>query len=328
MNIKALKSVDISKILLKYILEFVLVILIITMSFGNSHFFTANNLLNILRDMAVYGVIAFGMTMVLILAEVDLSIGSTIALSGVLVAKITGMLAKVGIPMTYGVIFGMIGAIIIALLIGFFNGFILTYVKMPSFISTLAMQFVLYGVAAIICNSFPLTTLPQWYNFIGAGYVFNVVPFPAIILLIIFVIMFFIMKYTKFGRSVYVVGGNPEAARLAGINVKRVKTTVMIIVQFFAAIGGIMLSSLVMSANQQFGKGYEMNVISSCVIGGTSLFGGIGNMWGTFIGLIFVGVINNGMTLVGVNDYVQYIVRGGLTLFAVYINTMQLRRKN
>ena len=134
------------------------------------------------------------------------------------------------------------------------------------------------------------------------------------------------MNYTKFGRSVYAVGGNPESARLSGINVKLVKITSMVVVQMCAALGGILVSAQVMSGSFSFGKGWEMIVISSVIIGGASLSGGIGKVWGTFVGLIFLGVLINSMTLLNVNEYVQYVVRGFLILVAVLINTININK--
>lgn len=311
----------------KYVLECILLVLIILLAFFQSGFMTPDNLLNILRNMSLQGVIAFGMTMVIISAEIDLSIGSTVALTGVIIAGLTGMLAKQGIPMEYGVLIGMVAAFIIAGVIGLFSGYLLTIIKMPSFIITLGLQILLYGVAAVLCNGFPLTTLPEWYNNIGAGQVFGVIPVPAIILLLVFAIVFVIMNYTKFGRSVYAVGGNVESARLSGVNVNFVKTAALVIVQLCSALAGILVSAQVMSGNFTFGKGWEMIAISSCIIGGTSIFGGIGKVWGTLIGLIFIGVIINGMTLLNIPEFWQYIVRGGLILFAVLVNTLQTRQK-
>ncbi len=321
-------KLDIKKITGKYMLELILIGIIIVMTFTSSGFLSTGNLLNILRNMSLQGVIAFGMTLVIIGGEIDLSIGSTVALTGVITGLTTGMLSNAGImPMEQAVIVGILFSFIVAGLIGLFNGWILTKYKLPSFIITLAMLNIIYGVAAIISKGFPITTLPKWYNFLGAGRLFGVVPVPAVIMLIVFAITFVIVGYTKFGRSVYAVGGNPEAARLSGINVSRVKIIIMVVVQLCSALGGIMVSAQVMSGAFSFGKGWEMIVISSVIIGGASLFGGIGKVWGTFIGLIFLGVIINGMTLLNVNEYAQYVVRGALILAAVLINTIQLKER-
>lgn len=319
----------IKKITSKYMLEIILLLIIIVMSFISSGFLTTNNLLNILRNMSLQGVIAFGMTMVIISGEIDLSIGSTVALTGVIVGMTTGKLSSAGImPIEQAVIVGIVLSFVVSGMIGLFHGWLLTKFKMPSFIITLAMLNVIYGVAAVISKGFPVTTLPSWYNVLGAGQLFGVVPIPAIILLIVFAITLILMNYTKFGRSVYAVGGNPESARLSGINVKRVKITVMVVVQLCSALGGILVSSQVMSGSFSFGKGWEMTAISSVIIGGASLAGGTGKVWGTFIGLIFLGVIINAMTLLNVNQYIQYVVRGLLILTAVLFNTVQTQKKN
>ncbi|MGI9860611.1 ABC transporter permease [Moorella naiadis] len=320
-------KLEMRKILNRYMLECILLVISIAIAFMAPGFLTPSNLLNILRNISLQGVIAFGMTMVIIAGEIDLSIGSTVALTGVIIALTAGGLAKAGImPMETGVIVGIILAFIIAALVGLFNGWLLTTFKMPSFIITLAMLNALYGITAIISRGFPVTTLPRWYNMLGAGHIFSI-PIPAIILLIVFVIISIIMNKTKFGRSVYAVGGNPEAARLSGINVRSVKIMVMIAVQVLAALAGTLVSSQVMAGSSTFGKGWELNVIASVIIGGASLFGGIGKVWGTFIGLAFLGILINGMTLLNINEYVQYVVRGLLILAAVLVNTMQTQVK-
>lgn len=330
LNITANKinKFDLKKITSKYMLEIILLFIIIGMTFASPGFLSTDNLLNILRNMSLQGVIAFGMTLVILAGEIDLSIGSTVALTGVIIGLTTGNLSKAGfMSMDTAVIIGIILSFIVSGLIGLLNGWILTKYKLPSFIITLAMLNVLYGFAAIISKGFPVTTLPKWYNFIGAGRLFGVIPVPAVIMLIVFAITFIVVGYTEFGRSLYAVGGNPEAARLSGINVKKVKIIVMVVVQMCAALGGVMVSAQVMSGSFSFGKGWEMIAISSVIIGGASLFGGIGKVWGTFIGLIFLGVIINGMTLLNVNEYAQYVVRGVLILGAVLINAIQLKKR-
>ena len=321
-------NTKLKKLMNKYMLEMILVLLIMIMAVSTRGFFTVNNLLNILRNMSLQGCIAFGMTMVIICGEIDLSISSTVALTGVIVSMTSGKLSQLGImPMEQGVLIGMVLAILIAALSGLFNGWLLTRFKMPSFIITLAMMNVLYGAAAIISKGFPITSLPRWYSVFGAGRLFNVIPIPAIILLMVFAVFHIIVGYTKFGRSVYAVGGNAEAARLSGINVKKVKILAMMGVQICAAISGILVSSQVMSGSSTFGKGWEMTAISSVIIGGASLMGGLGKISRTMVGIIFLGVIMNGMTLLNVNEFYQYVVRGLLILVAVLINTVQTQRK-
>lgn len=317
---------DLSRFSKKYMMELILVCITLTLILSAPGFFTLPNILNIFRNVALAGVISFGMTMTIIGGEIDLSVGSSIALSAVLTATITGLLDKAGIlPMNTAVLVAMTCALLVGLTIGLVNGFVRTRFGIPSFIITLAMLNVIYGSAALISKGFPVTTLPDWYNWIGAGQLFGIFPVPAIWLLIAFAVVYVVMNLTRFGREVYAVGGNPEAARLSGINVFFVKITILVAVQVLAAFSGIILSAQVMSGSSTFGRGYEMDVISAVIIGGTSLNGGIGKVWGTMIGIVFLGVINNGMTLFGVGDFEKYIVRGLLILFAVLLNTVQLQ---
>lgn len=321
------KNNKVLKFLSDNVMLTILVVICVVIAIVAPGFFTVSNLLGILRNNAFKGVIAFGMTMVIICGEIDLSIGSTVALSGIITAKVAGGLSEAGVmPLETAVIVGMIVAAAAAALNGLIIGFIRTKFNIPTFIITLSMLNILYGLAALLSGGFPVLTLPSWYNKIGAGSVIGI-PIPAIILVIVYIIINIIMSYTAFGRSVYAAGGNPEAARLSGVNVTRVKIMVMVVVSLMAALGGIMNSSQVMSAAHNFGRGWEMDVIASVIIGGTSMNGGVGKVNGTFLGIIFLGVLLNGMTLLNVNEYMQYVVRGGLILIAVVINTIQLNRK-
>ncbi|MGP1418200.1 MAG: ABC transporter permease [Sphaerochaetaceae bacterium] len=293
------------------------------MVFSSKVFIRPANLFNILRNVSMTGIIAFGMSFVIISGEIDLSIGSMVGLSGVLTALTVERLSKAGMSMTSAVVLGMAFALILSVVVGFLTGLLLTRFKMPSFIITLGMLNILYGTASVISGGFPITKLPQWYNKIGAGMLFNVIPVPALILVCVYIVSFIVLNKTKFGRSVYAVGGNAESARLSGINVNKVKIIVMMIVQFCSALSGIILSSQVMSGTFSFGKGWEMTSISAVIIGGASLSGGKGTVWGTFLGLLFLGIIQNAMTLFGVDEYVQYIVQGGLIIGAVLINSIK-----
>lgn len=307
----------------KHILELILVAIFLVMVFSSKVFIRPANLFNILRNVSMTGIIAFGMSFVIISGEIDLSIGSMVGLSGVLTALTVERLSKAGMSMTSAVVLGMAFALILSAVVGFLTGLLLTRFKMPSFIITLGMLNILYGTASVISGGFPITKLPQWYNKIGAGMLFNVIPVPALILVCVYIVSFIVLNKTKFGRSVYAVGGNAESARLSGINVNKVKIIVMMIVQFCSALSGIILSSQVMSGTFSFGKGWEMTSISAVIIGGASLSGGKGTVWGTFLGLLFLGIIQNAMTLFGVDEYVQYIVQGGLIIGAVLINSIK-----
>ena len=312
----------------KYIMELILLGLIFVLAFTAPNFFTVTNLLNILRNVSIQGVIAFGMTMVIISGEIDLSVGSMVALSGVLTAYFTGHLNEAyGMPMETSVLIGMVIAFLVAAAAGLFNGFIRVQFRIPSFIVTLAMLNALYGIAGMITQSFPITTLPLWYNKLGAGYVLGVIPIPALILIALFLVVLVVMNSTAFGREIYAVGGNEEAARLCGINVRKVKMVVMMVVQLTAALGGILVSSQVMSGSHTFGRGYELNVIAAVIIGGASLGGGRGKAWGTLVGLVFLGIIINAMTLLNMNEYMKNLVTGLLILFAVLLNSIKYSRE-
>ena len=319
---------SLARTLTNYTLEIILVVLIIGLTFISDHFLTVNNLMNMLRDISLQGVIAFGMTIVIVSGELDLSISSSVALTGVIIGLIGGKLDAAGImPLEYGAIVGIFVALVVSVIVGFLNGWLITTFKIPAMIITLAMQNALYGIAAVISKGFPVITFPAWFSVLGSGRLFGIIPTPVIALLLVFVITYFLLSYTKFGRAAFAAGGNAEAARLSGINVKRTKILSMIVIQICCVISGIMLSGQVMSGTFSFAKGWEMNAISSVIIGGASLAGGIGKMRGTLLGIVFIGVIVNGMTLLNVNSYVQYIVRGLLIVFAVLLSTLKNKQK-
>lgn len=314
--------------LTNYTLEVLLVVLIVVLSYVSDYFLTVNNLLNMLRNIALQGVIAFGMTIVIVSGELDLSISSSVALTGVLIGLIGGKISDAGIlPLKYSILIGIAVALAVSIVVGLANGWLITRFKIPAMIVTLAMQNVLYGIAAVISKGFPIISFPEWYSVIGSGRLFGVIPVPVLVLLIMFAITYFQLSFTKFGRAAFACGGNAEAARLSGINVQKTKIRAMVLIQVCCVISGIMLSSQVMSGTFSFARGWEMNAIASVIIGGASLAGGIGNMRGTLLGIIFIGILTNGMTLLNVNDYVQYIVRGALIIFAVLLSTVKNKQK-
>ncbi len=308
------------------VLEIVLVFICIVLALSAPGFFSADNLLNVLRNVSMQGVIALGMTMVIISGEIDLSVGSAVAFAGCLTAYLTGQLSGGGIGMSLGaaIPIAISMSLVAGFMLGVFSGIMRVRYGVPTFITTLALLTGLSGAAELITNGFPLTPFPEWYNFLGGGYVFGV-PFPALVFLSAFGASHVLMNYTSFGRSVYAVGGNAEAARLSGINVDRVKILVLGITSTLAALSGVMVSSEIMSGTATTAKGWELDVIAAVIIGGTNLLGGSGRIWGTMIGVIFLGVIINGMTLLNVSEYWQHVVRGVLILAAVLLNRLQMR---
>jgi sugar transport system permease protein len=301
-------------------LEIILLVLCAALAIVAPGFFTTENLLNVLRNVSMQGIIALGMTAVIIAGEIDLSVGSAVAFAGCWTAYLTGTFS--GMPSGFAVILAIVIALATGFLLGTFAGIVRTRFGVPSFISTLALMTGLSGAAELITNGFPLTPFPEWYNVLGGGYVIGI-PVPALVFIAAFLVMHFLMNNTVFGRSVYAVGGNAEAARLSGINVGRVKILVLALTSTFAAIAGVMQSSEIMSGTATTAKGWELDVIAAVIIGGTSLTGGAGTIRGTMVGIVFLGVIINGMTLMNVSEYWQHVVRGVLILSAVLINRLQ-----
>ncbi|MEA4897588.1 MAG: ABC transporter permease [Christensenellaceae bacterium] len=313
---------------LDHMIELLLLLLIVVLGLFSPAFLTVNNILNILRNVAMKGVIAYGMCLVILAGEIDLSVGSQVALCAVITAYISKVLSDMGImPIEYGAALGLLVAILVAVGIGAFHAWARQKFNMPTFIITLANLNVMYGLAAIICGGFPIVnSFPGWYVFTGVGKVFGI-PFPALVFIAVFMLFWFITEKTDLGRKIYAVGGNAEAARLNGINVFRTRAFVMCAVQVMCVLGGMMNSAQVRSATFGFGRSWETQIISSVVIGGTSMLGGIGTIWGTLVGVMFTGVISNGMTLLNINEYMQYVINGGLMFFAVMFNTYMTRKR-
>jgi ribose/xylose/arabinose/galactoside ABC-type transport system permease subunit len=308
----------------QYVLEAVLLVICVFLALTAPGFLTTENALNVLRNVSMQGVIALGMTMVIIAGEIDLSVGSAVAFSGCLTAFLTGHLSAAGLPLPLAVSLAVAVSLTLGFAGGAFAGLMRVRYQVPTFISTLALMTGLNGAAELITNGFPLTPFPEWYNYFGGGYLAGI-PFPALVFLSAFLVVHFLMNNTPFGRSVYAVGGNAEAARLSGIDVGRVKVAVLGSTAMLAALSGVMQSSEIMSGTATTAKGWELDVIAAVIIGGTSLLGGVGKVWGTMVGVIFLGVIINGMTLLNVSEYWQHVVRGVLILAAVFINRLQQR---
>jgi ribose/xylose/arabinose/galactoside ABC-type transport system permease subunit len=305
------------------ILEIILIVLCIVLAAVAPHFLTAENLLNVLRNVSMQGLIALGMTMVIIAGEIDLSVGSMVAFSGCLTAWLTGWVSSaIGWPMPLALSLAMTASLMTGYFTGSLTGFLRTRYQVPSFITTLALLTGLSGAAELITNGFPLTPFPEWYNFLGGGRMLGV-PFPALLFLAAFAGVHVLMNNTPFGRTVYAVGGNAEAARLSGIDVAGVKRLVLAMTAMLAAVSGIIQSSEIMSGTATTAKGWELDIIAAVIIGGTSFAGGVGRVWGTMVGMVFLGVIMNGMTLLNVSEYWQHVVRGTLILLAVLMNRFQ-----
>ena len=316
--------------LLDHIIEVFLVLLIIGLTLGEENFMTWSNWMNIFRANSLKGVIAFGMTIVIIAGLIDLSIGSTVGLAGVIVALCCRDLTSLGLNLNLACIIGIVLCLMLAITVGWTHGFFQHKTGMPPFIVSLVSLGALFGLAGILSGGFPVANqFPDWFNQLGGGRIGGPdgVPIPAIMLAVSFLVVWFIMGYSTTGRATYAVGGNPESARLSGINVGKTKIFAFISVQILAVISGIMTSGQVMSGTYSFGKGWELDVISMVIIGGTSFNGGVGTVWGTLLGVIFIGVIANGMTLLNFDIYTQNVVRAIVMFLAVLISSYRAQAK-
>lgn len=316
--------------LLDHIIELCLILLIIALAFGAPGFMTWANWMNILRANSLKGVIAFGMTMVIIAGLIDLSIGSIVGLAGVIVAVVCRDLTGMGININVAAMIGIAICLVQAISTGWLHGFFQHKTGMPPFIVTLVTLNVFLGLAGRLSGGFPIANqFPEWFNQLGGGRVGgpNGIPIPAIILVASFLVVWFIMEYTTTGRAAYAVGGNPESARLSGIDVGKTKIIAFITVQLLAVISGFMTAGQVMSGTFSFGKGWELDVIAAVVVGGTSFNGGAGKVSGTFIGVIFMGVIGNGMTLLNIDIHTQYIIKAVIVFLAVLLSSYRAQLK-
>lgn len=297
-----------TKLITKYRTLTVLVLILITATFLSSAFLTVDNLLNVVRQVSIIAILAAGMTFVIITGGTDLSVGSITAIAGAISAS---MLIK-----TNSVFIAIIVGLFIGLLFGLANGLFISRGGMPPFIVTLATMAIARGCVLVFTNGSPIAVKSSAYKFIGKGYLL-VIPFPIIILIIVYAIGYVILKYTKFGRGVYSIGGNREASRLSGINIKKVETLVYTISGLLAGLTGIILTSRLGSAQPTAGTGYELDAIAAVILGGTSFSGGEGSILPTVVGALILGVVDNILTLTDVNPFATNIVKGIVILLAV-----------
>ena len=283
-----------------------------------STFLTPKNMFNILRQNASNLFLATGMTMVIILGGIDLSVGSVIALSGVVAA---GCVVNFGLPEAVG----FIAAIAVGAAVGLFNGFIICKTDIPPFIVTLASMNITKGIALVLTGGAPIRCMTDAFKFPGAGYV-GPVPTPVILMFIIFILAALMINKTQLGRHIYAVGGNVQAAKFSGISVQKVKFIVYAYTGVMAGIAGVVIASRLYSGQPTAGDGAEMDAIASVVVGGTSMSGGSGRIGGTLIGVLIIGVLNNGLNLMGVDSNFQYIVIGLVIVLAVYVDFLRNKK--
>ena len=275
-------------------------------------FISPRNIFNIVRQVSMIGIIAIGMTFVILSAEIDLSVGSMVALTGVVAA---GLQVNSG----YNTLVAVLIPLVIALLLGISMGIIITKTKVHSFVVTLGMLSIARGLSFIYSGGYPISGLNPSFRYIGGGMI-GPVPVPVIIYLGVVLIGYFVLSQTTFGRYIYAIGGNREAARLSGIPVDVYRIIVFSICSFTAGISGLILASRVNSGQPIAGTGWELDVIAAVIIGGTSLFGGRGGVVGTVIGSLFLGVLRNGLNLLNVSPFYQQVFIGLLIIIAVVLD--------
>ncbi|HEX8139200.1 MAG TPA: ABC transporter permease [Pyrinomonadaceae bacterium] len=270
-------------------------------------FLSVPNLINVALSIAITGILAVGMTAVILTGGIDLSVGSVAALAGVVAA----MIAASG-----SVLLGCLAALAIGLLVGLFNGVMVAQFRVPPFVTTLAMLTICRGLAFIVTGGRSIGNLPASFGFLGRDRLVGV-PVPVLLMLAVFAAGWFLLRHTTFGRYVYAVGGNPEAAYLAGVSIKSVTLLVYLLNGLLVGLAGLVLSSRLGAGVPNAGLQYELDVIAAVVVGGTSLMGGRGSMIATFWGAVFIGILNNGLNLAGIDPYMQKIALGVVILLAV-----------
>jgi ribose transport system permease protein len=283
-----------------------------------NNFLTGKNLINILRQISITGTMAVGVTMVIILGEIDLSIATIMAFSGMIIAGLSkGLYFGLG-ELPVGV--GMIIVIAVGAVIGLITGFANAKLGIPGFMASLAMQYVCEGLMLLLTNASPIFSLKSSLTFWGSGYVLSAIPMIIIVFAVVFIIGLVLLKFSTFGRNLYAIGGNAEAARMSGINVGRSKILAFVICSVLASVAGVLMVGRIGSAQVTAGDGLQMQPIAGAVLGGASLLGGRGTMLGTFLGVLIMGVLVNGLNLMGVGSDIQKMVTGVVLFAAVAFN--------
>jgi inositol transport system permease protein len=328
----------------KYAIYFAFVVLCIILAFLSPNFFTLSNATNVLKQATILGIIAMGMTMVLILGGIDLSSGSVIALTGVISAIFA---APGGISEAFsGFVHDQVGteellasssslplivpilvALLVGLLTGVFNGFITAKGKVPPFIVTLGMMTIARGAALLAADGGTVPYVTDEYKAIGGGS-FLGVPILIYVFALVFIVTAFLLYKTRFGRHVYAIGGNETAAHVSGVHIDRVKIMVYMLAGTLSGLAGLLLASRIACGSPVSGQGYELDAIAACVIGGTSLSGGVGKLLGTVVGVLFIGVMSNGLDMMNVSSYYQQITKGVIIILAVLYDARSKNKRN
>ncbi len=295
-----------------------LLVLFVVMSLSTDAFFSVRNLLNVLDQMTVLGILAIGMTLVIIIGGIDLSVGAVLALS----MMVMGWLANTqGWPLPLAIL----AALAVGGLCGLVSGLLVTRLKLPPFIATLAMLSVARGLANIITNGEQIVGYPDWFTNLAIIRHLGFLSATVALLIVLALLTAAFLRYRATGRSLYAIGGSQEVARLAGIGVRRVSTWVYVAAGVLSGLAGVVLAARLDSSQPSAGTGYELDAIAAVVIGGASLAGGVGSVGGTIIGVFIIGVLRNGLNLIGVSPFIQQIVIGVVIAIAVAIDSLRRR---
>lgn len=320
----------VKKVMSKYGIYFILILLVITLSFMSDVFLTSRNLFNVVRQVSVIGVISLGVTLVIISKGIDLSSGSVLAMAAVVAASLgqQGDWAQKMFPSIpqLPLIIPILAALAVGMLAGTINGSLIAKTGIPAFIATLGMMTSARGLALLYTDGRPVSTLTESYQWIGQGYIWKI-PVPVLIYALMAFITWVMLNHTRFGKNIYAIGGNISAAKVSGIKVDRNLIMIYAYAGFLAGLAGLMLSARVNTGQPGMGVSYELDAIAATTIGGTSHAGGIGTIGGAIVGALILGVLNNGLNLLGVSAYWQQIIKGLIIVGAVVIDMRRNRVK-
>ena len=305
-------------ILRRFSVFIILLVICLAFALGSSDFLTTSNLLNVALQTSMIAIVAIGMTFTILTAGIDLSVGSVMALAGALAA---GLAVKQGLG-TYG---GITLGLAAGMLVGAINGLLIVKGGVPPFVATLAMMAVARGATLVYTQGRPIAGLEKNFIYWGTGNLAGI-PIPVVLMAVLTVVAFVVLRQTRFGLRVYATGGNQETTRLAGISPSRITMAVYIISGFTAALGGILLTARLWSAQPNAATGWELDAIAAPVLGGTSLFGGVGGVGGTLVGAFIIGVLSNGLNLLGISSYYQQVIKGVVFILAVLLDLFTKRR--
>lgn len=294
----------------------VLLIIGVFLSVLSDKFLTSGNLISVMRQISINVYIALGMTLVIILGGIDLSVGAIVALTGTVTV---GLIVNTGLPIAAAIAIGLL----IGVVCGFISGTMVAEFKLPAFIVTMAMMNIARGAANVYSGGRSTRITDEFFSSIGSGYLFGVIPLPVIYMVALIILITVVLNKTKFGTYIYAIGGNRESARLSGVPIKKVEVAVFTIIGLLSAFAGLVLASRMYSGQPSVGAGYELDAIAACVLGGVSMSGGKGRISGTVFGAMVIGFISNGLNLMNVNSFWQLVVKGIIILIAVVIDSQK-----